>query len=88
MGDADVPSPQQFAVKLEDGRDPEEVAREHGFINLGPVANLKNYFLFEAHERHRGKREVVADNAQVSSLYWEWTRVPVVRVLIMDVVPC
>ncbi|ELR11566.1 Endoprotease FURIN, putative [Acanthamoeba castellanii str. Neff] len=44
----------QWAVKVEEGHNPDEVAEQHGFINLGPVANLKNYFLFEA--RHQNKR--------------------------------
>ena len=53
MGD-EQPQQPQWAVKVEEGHNPDEVAEQHGFINLGPVANLKNYFLFEA--RHQNKR--------------------------------
>jgi len=57
--------PAQWAVKVEN-HDPDQVAREHGFINLGQVGNLKNYFLFQA-EEHQSKREAIEQAAKVRS---------------------
>jgi len=54
--------PAQWAVKVEN-HDPDQVAREHGFINLGQVGNLKNYFLFQA-EEHQSKREAIEQAAK------------------------
>jgi hypothetical protein len=60
------PGPQkaQWAVKLDPGNDADQVAQQHGFINLGPVANLKDYFLFEAGSHHT-KRDTIERSAQV-----------------------
>jgi hypothetical protein len=57
--------PAQWAVKLDPGNDADQVAQQHGFINLGPVANLKDYFLFEAGSHHT-KRDTIERSAQVN----------------------
>jgi hypothetical protein len=56
--------PAQWAVKLDPGNDANQVAQQHGFINLGPVANLKDYFLFEAGSHHT-KRDTIERSVQV-----------------------
>lgn len=37
----------EWVVKLEDGIEANELAHEHGFRNMGPVGDLKGYYLFK-----------------------------------------
>jgi len=46
--------------------DPDEVARELGFINLGPVGNLDKYFLFQAQDHVYNKRDALEKAVQVN----------------------
>ena len=37
----------QFAVELEPGSDPDQVAQDHDLVNLGQIGTLSDHFLFE-----------------------------------------
>lgn len=46
----------RFAVRVKPGADPDQVARELGYTNTGPIGSLENYYLFIGH--HINKRSI------------------------------
>jgi len=58
-----------WAVELKEGADPDEVAFEHGFINMGQVGELEHTFLFHKHvEIEAPKKRVVIPDEHHSHL--------------------
>eukprot|EP01104_Vermistella_antarctica_P016919 TRINITY_DN5881_c0_g1_i1.p1 TRINITY_DN5881_c0_g1~~TRINITY_DN5881_c0_g1_i1.p1 ORF type:complete len:599 (+),score=122.66 TRINITY_DN5881_c0_g1_i1:131-1927(+) len=43
---------QPWAVKLRPGADPDAIAAEHGFLNVGPHKKLSDVYLFETPDHH------------------------------------
>ncbi len=50
-------------MRINAGEDPNQVAEAHGFTNLGQIASLEGYYLFELKEQHR-KRDVASEKAK------------------------
>eukprot|EP00013_Stygamoeba_regulata_P006047 CAMPEP_0177640616 /NCGR_PEP_ID=MMETSP0447-20121125/6636_1 /TAXON_ID=0 /ORGANISM="Stygamoeba regulata, Strain BSH-02190019" /LENGTH=87 /DNA_ID=CAMNT_0019142695 /DNA_START=41 /DNA_END=304 /DNA_ORIENTATION=+ len=42
-----------FAVKLKKGANPDEIAKQHGFVHVKQVGDIEDTHLFEVHPEHR-----------------------------------
>jgi hypothetical protein len=73
----------QWAVQLQPGQDPDELAEAHGFENLGKIGALEDHFLFQLKPQHR-TREVATDRAKrladAPTILWIEQQVPTERV--------
>mmetsp|Transcript_23667 Transcript_23667/g.32304 ORF Transcript_23667/g.32304 Transcript_23667/m.32304 type:complete len:103 (-) Transcript_23667:102-410(-) len=76
----DRPSQFRWAVKIQEGENPDQVAEEAGFENLGQVAKLRNIYLFELKGHLRETRDLAQTHEEGlqrhSSIIWAEEQVP------------